>query len=326
MGCSVGGGVCPSAVESESRKTVLIALGANAGIGVAKLAAGLLTGSAAMLAEAAHSVADTANQLFLLASLSLSERKPDAEHPFGYGKERFLWSFMAAIFIFVSGALFSIYEGVSRLLDGGSGETSYGAAYVVLVLGVILEGYSLLRAARQTRDDAEASDRGVRRYVRTSRDPTTKTVLFEDSAAVCGLLVALVGLGLSQLTGNHAFDAGASIFIGLLLAGIAYLLWRDTRGLLIGEAALPEEREKLRAVLDDCDGVDEVVEMLTMALGPTSLLVAARLDLAGDLDSDEIEELSSDLEEKLRDAVPGVAYVFLDPTHRREKPAVSATS
>jgi cation diffusion facilitator family transporter len=312
-------------VNSESRKTVLIALGANAGIFVAKLVAGIVTGSAAMLAEAAHSVADTANQLFLLASLSFSERKPDAHHPFGYGKERFLWSFMAAIFIFVSGALFSIYEGVSRLLEGG-GETSYGAAYVVLVLGIGLEGFSLLRAARQTRDDAARKQRGVRRYVRTSRDPTTKTVLFEDSAAVIGLLLALAGLGLSQLTGQHAFDALASIFIGALLACIAFLLWRDTRGLLIGEAALPEEQDALRAVLDECNGVDEVVDLLTMALGPATLLVAARLDLAPDLDSDAVEELAADLDRALREAVPGVAYVFLDPTHRREKPVVSATS
>jgi cation diffusion facilitator family transporter len=312
-------------MNSESRKTVLIALAANALIGIAKFAAGLISGSAAMLAEAAHSVADTANQLFLLASLSFSERKPDEEHPFGYGKERFLWSFMAAIFIFVSGALFSIYEGVSRLLHG-SEEASYTAAYVVLVLGIGLEGFSLIRAARQTRHDAERNRRGVRRYVRTSRDPTTKTVLFEDSAAVTGLLVALVGLVLSQVTGSHVFDALASILIGCLLAVIAYALWRDTRGLLIGEAALPEEREKLREVLDDCDGVDEVVELLTMALGPTSLLVAARLDLAPDLDSDEVEKLAATLEDKLREAVPGVEYVFLDPTHRREKPAVSATS
>jgi cation diffusion facilitator family transporter len=312
-------------MNSESRKTVLIALAANLLIGIAKLAAGIISGSAAMLAEAAHSVADTANQLFLLASLSFSERQPDEAHPFGYGKERFLWSFMAAIFIFVSGALFSIYEGVSRLLHG-SEEASYTAAYIVLVLGMGLEGFSLVRAARQTRADAARQERAVRRYVRTSRDPTIKTVLFEDSAAVTGLLLALVGLILSQVTGSHVFDALASILIGVLLAVIAYFLWRDTRGLLIGEAALPEEREKLRAVLDGCGGVDEVVELLTMALGPTSLLVAARLDLARNLDSDEIEQLSADLERKLREAVPGVAYVFLDPTHRREKPAVSATS
>src|SRR4051794_39846764 len=194
----------------ESRKTVLVALAANIAIAIAKLAAGLISGSAAMLAEGAHSVADTANQLFLLASLSFSKRKPDVEHPFGYGKERFLWSFMAAIFIFVSGAVFSIYEGVSRLLED-SGETSYTAAYVVLALGIVLEGSSLLRAVRQTQRDAEDSEREVRRYVRTSRDPTTKTVLFEDSAAVVGLLLAATGLALAQLTGEHAFDAAASI-------------------------------------------------------------------------------------------------------------------
>src|SRR4051812_3590684 len=176
---------------SESRKTVLVALAANLAIAVAKFAAGIISGSAAMLAEAAHSVADTANQLFLLASLRFSERKPDADHPFGYGKERFLWSFMAAIFIFVSGAAFSIYEGISRLLSEGGG-TSYTAAYVVLGLGVILEGSSLVRAMRQTRRDAAASEREVRRYVRTSRDPTTKTVLFEDSAAVVGLVLAAI--------------------------------------------------------------------------------------------------------------------------------------
>jgi cation diffusion facilitator family transporter len=316
-------------MASESRKTVLIALAANAGIGIAKLAAGLMSGSAAMLAEAAHSIADTTNQLFLLASLSFSERKPDAEHPFGYGKERFLWSFMAAIFIFVSGAGFSLYEGISRLLSGGGSDVSYTIAYVVLALGIVLEGASLLRALRQTRADAERTRREVRRYVRTSRDPTTKTVLFEDSAAVTGLLIALAGLGLSQLTGDHAFDAIASILIGLLLGVVAYALWRDTRGLLIGEAALPEEREALRAVLERCDKVDEVVELMTMALGPDTLLVAARLDLATDMDSDEIEALADDLDRQLREAVPGVEHVFLDPTHRRERrrsPAVSATS
>src|SRR3954447_244591 len=233
----------------ESRKTVLVALAANIAIAIAKLAAGLIRGSAAMLAEGAHSVADTANQLFLLASLSFSKRKPDVEHPFGYGKERFLWSFMAAIFIFVSGALFSIYEGVSRLLGGGS-EVSYTVAYIVLGLGIVLEGSSLLRALRQTRQDAERTSRPVGRYLRTSRDPTTKTVVFEDSAAVIGLVIALIGLLLSQLTGVHAFDAIASILIGVLLGAIAFALWHDTRGLLIGEAALPEERRKLHEVLD----------------------------------------------------------------------------
>src|SRR5690348_13066666 len=190
------------AMNSESRKTVLIALAANALIGIAKLAAGLLTGSAAMLAEAAHSVADTTNQLLLLASLRLSERKPDAQHPFGYGKERFFWSFMAAIFIFVSGALFSIYEGVSRMLSGEASEGSVGIAFAVLALALVLEGASLIRAGRQTRGEAREAQRPFARHIRVSRDPTTKTVVFEDSAAVIGVLLAAAGVGLTVITGS----------------------------------------------------------------------------------------------------------------------------
>jgi cation diffusion facilitator family transporter len=309
-------------MASESRKTVLVALGANAGIGLVKLAAGLLGGSSAMLAEAAHSAADTTNQIFLLTSLSSSERKPDEQHPFGYGKERFLWSFMAAIFIFVSGALFSFYEGVSELLEGGE-SGGWGYTYAALAAALVLEGTSLIRALRQTRNDAGPSP--MPRYVRTSRDPTTKTVVFEDSAAVTGVVIAGLGVGLHQLTGQSAFDAVGALLIGGLLAVVAVGLWRDTRGLLIGEAALPEERERLCAVLDEHAGVDGVVELLTMALGPSTLLVAARLDLADDQDSDDIERISREIDEEMRRAVPAVRYVFLDPTNRDEPP-VSATS
>src|SRR3954468_16437439 len=141
-------------MASESHKTVYLALAANAGIAVAKFAGGAISGSTAMLAEGAHSVADTTNQLFLLASLSLAEREPDAAHPFGYGKERFLWSFLAAVFIFVSGALFSIYEGVHRMLSGAEPGGGLGVAFAVLALGFLLEGSSLLRAVRQTKADA----------------------------------------------------------------------------------------------------------------------------------------------------------------------------
>ena len=153
-------------MASESRKTVLIALGANAGIAVAKLFAGLIGGSSAMLAEGAHSIADTTNQLFLLGSLKFSERKPDEQHPFGYGKERFLWTFMAAIFIFVGGSLFSIYEGVTKLMHGSGEPTKFGLTYAVLAFAFVAEGISLLRALRQTRSDASTST--SRRKVRRS--------------------------------------------------------------------------------------------------------------------------------------------------------------
>jgi cation diffusion facilitator family transporter len=310
-------------MASESRKTVLVALGANAGIGLVKLAAGILGGSSAMLAEAAHSAADTTNQVFLLTSLSSSERKPDEQHPFGYGKERFLWSFMAAIFIFVSGSLFSFYQGVSELLEGGEAG-GWGYTYAALAAALVLEGSSLIRALRQTHEDADRVRRPVRRYIRTSRDPTTKTVVFEDSAAVAGVVIAGLGVGLHQLTGHSAFDAIGAILIGCLLAGVAFGLWRDTRGLLIGEAALPEEREALAGILDRHPEVDATVDLMTMALGPSTLLVAARLDLADDLGSDDIERVSRQIDEEMRKSVPAVRYVFLDPTHRDE-PEITPT-
>jgi cation diffusion facilitator family transporter len=312
-------------MASESRKTVLVALSANAGIAVAKLIAGLAGGSSAMLAEGAHSVADTTNQLFLLGSLRFAERKPDEQHPFGYGKERFLWTFMAAIFIFVGGGVFSVYEGVTKLLHGSGEPTKFGLTYGVLVFALVLEGLSLLRALRQTRSDAEEARRPVSGYVRTSRDPTTKTVVFEDAAAVTGVVLALIGVGLHQLTGSEAPDAIAAILIGVLLGVVAIGLWRDTRGLLIGEAALPEERERIVEVLRRHPEVDDVIELMTMAMGPDSLLVAARLDLADGLGSDDIERLASELDREIREAVPAAAHVFIDPTHRREKP-VSARS
>jgi cation diffusion facilitator family transporter len=306
-------------MASESRKTVLVALSANAGIAVAKLAAGAIGGSSAMLAEGAHSVADTANQLFLLASLRLAEREPDEQHPFGYGKERFVWTFMAAIFIFVAGALFSLYEGIEKLLSGGGGETKFGLTYGVLAIAVVLEGVSLVRASRQTKADAERHRLPVSGYVRVSRDPTTKTVVFEDTAAVIGVVLALIGVGLHQLTGSPAPDAIAAILIGILLGIVAVSLWRDTRGLLIGEAALPEERGRLVEVIERHSEIDHVVELLTMAMGPDSLLVAVRVDLADGLSSAEVELLAEELEREMREALPAVKHVFIDPTRHGER-------
>ncbi len=302
-------------VASESHKTVYVALASNAGIGIAKLAGGLISGSSAMLAEAAHSAADTTNQLLLLASLNLAERPADEQHPFGYGKERFFWSFLAAVSIFVSGALFSVYEGIGRILHGGK-DGDVGIAFAVLALGLVLEGSSLIRAARQTEGEAQDRRRSFTDHLRVTRDPAVKTVVFEDSAAVIGLLLAAAGLGLTALTGDAVFDGAASIAIGLLLAVVAFTLGRDTKGLLIGEGALPEEREAIDRVFGEHPGVDSVEELLTMALGPASLLVAARLDFVPELDSDAVEEAADELEHQLREAVPEITEVFLDPTRR----------
>jgi cation diffusion facilitator family transporter len=304
-------------MRSESHRTVLVALAANAVIAIAKGIGGAISGSAAMLAEAAHSVADTTNQLFLLVSLSLSEREPDEAHPFGYGQERFFWAFLAAVFIFIAGAMFSIGEGVQRLLSGGEESTKgYIVSYVVLAIAFVSDGTSLIRAMRQTRGEAGAANLPVGRFIRHTRNPTSKTVVFEDTAAVIGVVIAAVGIGLHQATGNRAFDAAASILIGLLLVAVAIALGRDTKGLLLGEAARPEEREALREVLDRHDEVDHVLDLLTMALGPGSLLVAVRLDFADGLDSDRIEAVSTQIEEEMREAVPDVTQVFLDATRR----------
>jgi cation diffusion facilitator family transporter len=304
--------------QRAPRRTVLIALAANASIAVAKLAAGLLSGSSAMLAEFAHSVADTMNQVFLLFSLKLGEREPDAEHPFGYGKERFFWSFLAAVGIFVAGAGFSLFEGLHRIFGPTSEEGSYGIAYAVLAFSLVAEGTSLIRAWRQTRGEAQARRQTYVGFVRASRDPTTKTVLFEDSAAVTGVLLAFAGVALHQATGNQVFDGLASVAIGVLLAVIAVVLGRDTRKLLIGEAATPEEREAIRGIIDSRAEVDRVLELLTMALAPDRLLVAARIDLADGLSADEVEQASSEIDRELREQVPGVWQVFLDATPRSE--------
>ena len=306
--------------QGGSRRTVLVALGANASIAVAKAVAGVVSGSSAMLAEAAHSVADTMNQVFLLASLSLAERDADEEHPFGYGKERFFWAFLAAVGIFVAGAGFSFYEGFHRMFGPHQEESAYAIVYAVLAFSFAAEGISLIRAVRQTRGEAHERRQSSVGYVRASRDPTTKTVLFEDSAAVVGVVVAAAGVGLHQATGNQVFDGLASVAIGVLLVVVAFALGRDTRQLLIGEAASPEERDAIRTVLQERSEVDDVVQLLTMALAPDRLLVAARVDLADGLTTDEVERASSAIDEELRTRVPGVWEVFLDATPGGERP------
>ena len=306
------------APHPAARRTVLVALGANASIAVAKLFAGLVSGSSAMLAEAAHSVADTMNQVFLLYSLAIGEREPDAEHPFGYGKERFFWSFLAAVGIFVAGAGFSLYEGLSRIFGAKTESGSYAIAYAVLAFAALAEGASLIRAWRQTRAEAAERSQSHAQYVRASRDPTTKTVLFEDSAAVVGVVVAFAGVALHEVTGNQVYDGLASVIIAMLLATVAVALGRDTKALLIGEAATAEEREAIREIVEANPAVDRLLELLTMALSPDRLLVAARIDLADGLSADEIERASSELDRELRERIPTVWQVFLDATPRSE--------
>jgi cation diffusion facilitator family transporter len=300
--------------QNASRRTVVVALAANAAIALAKFAGGLIAGSSAMLSEAAHSLADTTNQVFLLVSLAFSRREPDVEHPFGYGKERFFWSFMAAVMIFVSGAVFSAFQGIQRVASGGSEKESFGVAYAVLGFALVAEGISLVRAARQTRAEARDAGRGHGEFVRRSRDPTTKTVLFEDTAAVVGVVLALAGVAASQVTGNMAWDGVASLAIALLLAVVAVGLGHQTYELLIGQAAEPEERRAIEEVLRRHPEVVDVCELFTMVLAPDRLLVAVHFDVSDELRGDDVERLTDAIEEELRREVPTVWQVFLDPT------------
>jgi cation diffusion facilitator family transporter len=302
--------------RGESRRTVYVALAANAAIALAKLGGGLVAGSSAMLSEAAHSAADTMNQVFLLASLRFSERAPDVEHPFGYGKERFFWSFMAAVVIFVSGAVFSAFQGLERILGGGGENEAFGIAYAVLGFALVAEGISLARALRQTRGEARRSGRPFGAFIRRSRDPTTKTVVFEDSAAVTGVLLALAGVGATQVTGDPRWDGFASLAIAVLLAGVALGLGHQTYELLIGQAAEPEERRRIEEVLRGHPGVVDVGDLFTMVLAPDQLLVAAHFDVDDRTSGDDVERLTGELAEELRREVPSVFRVFLDPTPR----------
>jgi cation diffusion facilitator family transporter len=278
------------------RKTVLIALAANVAIALVKGFAGVVSGSAAMMAEAAHSVADTTNQGFLLTSIRLGRRGPDPQHPFGHGKERFFWSFLAAVIIFLAGAVFSIGQGILELLQPEA-VTSYALVYGTLAFAFVAEGASLVRAVRQTRGEARETGKGWREYVRESTEPTAKTVVGEDTVAVVGVVIAAVG-------------------VGLMLVYVAFVLGRNFKELLVGAGAQPEDVERIREIAESEPGIAKVLDLRTMYLGPRSLLVALRADLADGFDADEVERIASDVDEKLREAVPDVSEVFLDPTPR----------
>jgi cation diffusion facilitator family transporter len=304
-------------VAGGSKKTVLVAVGANATIATVKGIAGAISGSSSLLAEAAHSVADTSNQLMLLVSISLGKRKPDEEHPFGYGKERFFWTLLAAVLIFLAGAIFSIGQGVLEIIRREQ-EHGFWLAIGTIAFAGVAEGISFRRALRQTLGEARSAQVPFVKYIRQSKDPTVKAVISEDATDLVGLLFAAAGVTLAEVTGNPVFDGVGAVLVGLLLVVVAWLLGHDTKGLLIGEAAPRRERETLRRTIEQRAEVDRVRDLRTMYMGPESLLVAARVDLADDLSARRVEDLAAEIEEELKRAVPTVGEVFLDPTGPRK--------
>jgi cation diffusion facilitator family transporter len=294
---------------------VLGALFANALIAILKLAAALITGSSGMMAEALHSIADTTNQIFLLLGLRFYKRPASDKHPFGYGKERFFWSFIAAIFIFGVGATYAIYEGTVKLAHPHP-PTNLGWAYAVLALSFVLEGASIALAIYQEVKEAHHEGLSFADYLRESKDPTAKTVLFEDSAALIGIVIAATGLLLTDYQVGGAagayWDGMASIIIGLVLAVVAFVLARTSRGLLLGEAANPKVLTAIREAIESHPNVESVVELLTMHLAPKQILINAHVKLRPDLRTNDIESSILEIEERIKRAEPKVEKIFLE--------------
>jgi cation diffusion facilitator family transporter len=300
--------------SSATLRTVIVAGGANVIVMVAKLVAGVLTGSSAMLAEAAHSFADTLNQIFLFTSVRQGAKPADRQHPFGYGQARYFWSLLAAFGIFIAGAGFSVFEGVLSL---NSHTSNFLIAYVVLAVCAVAEGISFMRATSQLRGEARQAHTELLDHVKSSRDTTVKAALFEDTAALIGLALAAAGLILEQLTGSPVFDGAASIAIGVLLVVVAVRLGLDSRSLLLGQAADPEVQQAIQEEIERTPGVDGLVQLQTMHIGPDTIIVAARVDLADDARAGQVENLADDIDHRLAQRLAVTPYVFIDPTPSR---------
>ncbi|MGI5380196.1 cation diffusion facilitator family transporter [Streptomyces sp. CA-251387] len=300
--------------DRRTRVTVLVALAANLVIAVAKAVGGVVAQSPALLSEAAHSVADSMNEVFLLAALRRSRRPADARHPFGYGKERFFWSLLAAVGIFVMGGCFSFFQGFDAL-HGGSEEKFGGYVAGIVVLGVafLAEGLSLVRALHQVRREGGLAS-GL-------RDPALRTVLAEDATAVLGVTLAMTGMVLHMVTGQVVWEASASLAIGVLLVYVAYRLGRDARDQLIGQAADPEADARIRALLQAQPEIDSVEALFTMKTGLETALVAARVDLVPGLDSEQVEEVAVRIKRSIGHTVAEADQIFLDVTERSAREA-----
>jgi cation diffusion facilitator family transporter len=261
--------------------TVLVALGANALLAVAKTVAAVLTGSAAMVAEAAHSWSDTGNEVFLLVAERSGRRPRDTRHPRGHGRATYVWSLVAAFGLFSAGAVVSVWHGLTELF-AEPGRSSYAVNYVVLGLAFLLEGTSFLQATRQVRGNAMRRGLHPLRYVSRTSDATLRAVFFEDSAALLGLLLAGAGIGLHQLTGHHEFDAAGSIAVGLMLAAVAVFLMRRNMDYLLGEGDTPELRAQVLTAMVAHPDIERVTYLHLEFVGPQRLFVVAAVDLTGD--------------------------------------------
>jgi len=287
---------------------VTAALAGNCLVAAAKLIAAVSTGSSAMLAESLHSLADTGNQVLLLVGISRSRRPADEEHPFGYGKERFFWAFLVAVTMFFVGAVMSVYKGVAGMLHPRPLENT-AVNYAVLAASVFFEGFALRTAYREFKRHRRA---GLLRDLHEAKDPSTLTVLFEDSAALTGIALAALGIFLSQKLGTPVYDALASVLIGLVLAVVAFFLARETRALLIGESASRHDRRRIAAAVRQVPEVSALMDLLTMHIGPDEILVNLNINFRDGLDTDRLEQVIDEVEKRIRQAVPKVGRIFIE--------------
>jgi cation diffusion facilitator family transporter len=304
-------------MAAESRTTVAVALVANVLVTITKLTVGIIGGSSALLSEGAHSVSDSVNELFLVASIRRSEKPADDRHPFGYGAERFFWSLLAAVGIFVAGGGFSLFEAY-RAFTAPSRTGKWLLEYLVLGAAAVFEGASLTRALHQVRTEAASAGRAPIEHIVKSADPAMKTVAFEDTIAVFGVVVAATGIALHQVTGDGKWEGVASAIIGLLLIFAAFALARDNMSLLIGESVEPAVVDNIENTIASHPMVEDVVELLTRYLGAHEVLVAARVLLVDGLSSDQIAGMSAEIDVRVRRCDPEVTQVFIDATTSEE--------
>jgi cation diffusion facilitator family transporter len=284
-----------------SKRAIIAALLANAGIALAKFVGYVITGSSSMLAEAVHSVADTSNQGLLLWGQRQAGKAPDALHQFGYGRSRYFYSFVVALVLFSLGAAFALYEGYEKIVHPHQLTSPY-VAIAILVVAIGLESFSFRTAMVESRPLKGSGSWW--RFIRSSRNPELPVVLLEDTGALIGLVLALAGVGLTMATGNPIWDGIGTLCIGALLAVIAVILMVEMHSALIGEGATPQEDDAIRAALEQTDNVERVIHLRSQYLSPDELLVGAKIALAPETDAAEVA---------VRTAVPAARVIYLEP-------------
>jgi len=291
-------------------KAIAAALGANLGIAVAKFVAFAFTGSASMMAEGVHSVADSANQGLLILGGRRSRRAETSRHPFGYGRERFFYAFIVAVVLFTIGALFSLYEGWHKIADPHEIDDPVWA-FAVLGLGILLEGFSFRTAIKEA--DQTRGEQSWVSYIRRARAPELPVVLLEDFAALIGLVVALLCVALAVISGDGVWDGVGSVVIGLLLAFVAVVLAVETKSMLIGESAVGEIEKKIIAELESVEEIDRVIHLRTLHIGPEELLVAVKIAVTSDDTAAEVARGIDAAESRIREAVPMARHIYIEP-------------